>query len=95
MTIEQKVEQLELIMAELIADMNQHTALHQKTQAQVKRVYSATTQIGEAVTKQAETMSFMLNEQLQLKEKIDEMGVEITKMNQDIGMILSILRNKN
>jgi biotin-(acetyl-CoA carboxylase) ligase len=99
MKLENKVEQMELIMAEIIADidqhtaiLNQHTALHQKTQAQIKQLYHAVEIQGKAIAQQSDAIINLTQGQIRLEQKIDE---GFAKMTHDISMILSILRDKN
>ncbi|MGY3089192.1 hypothetical protein ACVWYF_002232 [Hymenobacter sp. UYAg731] len=80
MTADDRLNQLEPIIAEAITILDRHTN-------QLKQLTVATGQIITAVTQQGESISFLLREQLKMKGDIVEMKGDIVEMKGSIDGI--------
>jgi hypothetical protein len=67
MTPEKRLDQIEPVIGEMLAVLDQHTALHRQTHAQIKQLTVTFTQ---AFTQQSDQINFLLNDAAERKEQI-------------------------
>ncbi|GGE98725.1 hypothetical protein [Hymenobacter cavernae] len=77
MTPDERLDQLEPLLAETMAILDQHTALHRQTQAQIKQVIGL-------VGQQSSNISFLLTGQAALQTTVADMQTGMIAMRQDI-----------
>lgn len=77
MTADDRLNQLEPVIAEAITILDRHTH-------QLKQLTVANTQIIDIVTQQSESISFLLHEQVEIKKDLAEIGSDIVGMKGDI-----------
>ena len=73
MTADERLDQLEPLMAENMAILDRHTA-------QLKQLQNAVSQIGVAVSQQADSINFLLREQLVMKNDIAELKSDVAEL---------------
>jgi len=82
MTAEERLSQLELLVAESLGVLDRHTA-------QLKQLQNSVGQLISASSQHSDTLSFLLREQLAMKGDIAEMKGDIAEMKGDIAEIKS------
>jgi len=66
MTSQKRLDQIEPIIGEVLAVLDQHTALHRQTQAQIKQLTVTFTQ---AFSQQSDQISFLLADAAERREQ--------------------------
>ena len=77
MTAEERLSQLELLVAESLGVLDRHTA-------QLKQLQNSVGQLISASSQHSDTLSFLLREQLAMKGDIAEMKGDIAEIKSDI-----------
>ena len=76
MTAEQRLDQLELLMVQALATLDQHTAQNERHTTQLKMIISV-------ITQQSDNTTFLLREQSEMKREQSEMKHEQSEMKRE------------
>lgn len=88
MTPDQRLNQIEPLLAEHSAQLDQHTA-------QLRRIASGIQIITEAIGKQSDNITFLLTQQAEMKDQIDQIKQAQNQQGETLAAILNILQGRS
>lgn len=86
MNADQRLDQLEPMLAEAMAILDRHTA-------QLKQLSSAVSQLTEGVALQSSNISFILREQIAMKADIAELKTDMAGLKSDVAGLKTSIAN--
>lgn len=88
MTPDRRLDQLEPLMAEHSAQLDLHTA-------QLRRIANGIQLVTESISQQSNNITFLLQEQAQIKDDIQQIRLEQNRQTETLAAILNILQGRS
>jgi chromosome segregation ATPase len=88
MTPDRRLDQIEPLLAEHSAQLDLHTA-------QLRRIAHGIQSITEAISHQSDNITFLLQEQTQIKDDIEQIKQEQSRQTQTLTAILNLLQGRS